>query len=944
MSLNPTYTESETDGLVRRNYQASNTVLDLVDTLLYEEDGQYFHTVDGRFARVWQLQGFDWSVMTRPQLQAVSDALQVVLNEFPQESDGQIIRYSHRGVQGIINMFASEQTEHPFGRDIIDSIRHRQLSAISSSDGFFSNITPAMMKKAESAEVAQLDQEQRGPATIAIRESSREGRYPLMNEIYIAFIWTPGWQNRMKLAYYIRAMSSAFGLIEPNNVAKPMYDAAKKEFIGYADNIQRLLASQNFSPSLVTGQGMVDLLYRFLNPIRSHQTPSPIYRRDRTVGEMLADPYEIQSDTIARKSAFTPVKPNGTGMDFLYRREDGTETNYYYRVTSMMSCPGNTMAGMLQDALVPLEGESLTTINFNITAQRTINRRLWTRSKILDVKKQVVSPENEVFKQQLADYDYVKTAVSPENITSRQALLDTSVHVVFGGFDKTLVETRAKQAERLLFNVGYQELIRGDAIIHHAMPLNYRNAARGFLFRDSPYMSKNVADMAPLYLDYQGVATPAILVNNRSGEPIYIDLFGPQVRTAHSLVVGSTGTGKSFAFNNILMVLQAKYRPKVWLIDKGRSYESLCYALDGSYVDLVTEESADGVKPTCINPFFVPLNDDGSGRQPTKSEKEFLQKLLISMRKAASPEAQLSPAKSNLLFEAIDTFYQQWPAHQEATFSDFIPVLESLNYEEASGKSLAEELRLFYGRGPYAALVDGKIEVDWEADLIVLETERMSDSPALPVVMLALFRQIELYVKWKLPASRKKIIGVDEAWATLSDPTAADALGGFFRELRKYQAGVFLISQSVVDFVKLVNSENASGGGGKDGILVNTNHFFLLSCSQSDYKAAVEHLGFTQAEINAWSRVASLPPFFSEIFYRQRLNSDRYYSGVFRLYSAPVPLWIATSDPIDKTRRKNLIEEKLKAGVDPSEARRQAIRELAEQYPYGSRYEVKDAA
>src|SRR5690606_13698487 len=211
--------------------------------------------------------------------------------------------------------------------------------------------------------------------------------------------------------------------------------------------------------------------------------------------------------------------------------------------------------------------------------------------------------------------------------------------------------------------------------------LNFRHSARELLVRDTPFMSRNVADIAPLYLDYQGVATPAILVNNKSGEPIYIDIFGPQVNTAHSLVVGSTGTGKSFAFNNILMVMQAKYRPKVWLIDKGRSYESLCYALDGSYIDLVTEESSDGVKPTCINPFYIPPNHDGSGRQPTKDEKEFLQKLLISMRKAASPTAQLSPAQSTLLFEAIDTFYQKWPAHQEATFSDFIPVLQSLKYE-----------------------------------------------------------------------------------------------------------------------------------------------------------------------------------------------------------------------------------------------------------------------
>jgi len=203
--------------------------------------------------------------------------------------------------------------------------------------------------------------------------------------------------------------------------------------------------------------------------------------------------------------------------------------------------------------------------------------------------------------------------------------------------------------------------------------------------------------------------------------------------------------------------------------------------------------------------------------------------------------------------------------------------------------------------------------------------------------MLATFRQIEQYSKYKLPRNRRKIVGVDEAWNTIANREAANALGGFFRELRKYKGGVFLISQSLIDFLKLVEHE----GGAEDGILVNTSHFYLLACTSADHKAAQDELNFTDEEINAWSSVSSLPPFFSEIFYRQKMTTEHFESGVFRIYSAPVPLWLATTDADDVEKRNEIVTEFINQGMPAAKARREAIQILASQYPFGSRYEIE---
>src|SRR5690606_2203526 len=115
-----------------------------------------------------KLSGFDWSVMTREMLQAVSYNLVGSLDCFPPGSDGQIIRFTHRGILDIVDAFADQEPQHPFGKDIIESICQRQLNAAISKDGFFTNVTPAMLQKAEAEELKDIDAEQKGPLTIAI--------------------------------------------------------------------------------------------------------------------------------------------------------------------------------------------------------------------------------------------------------------------------------------------------------------------------------------------------------------------------------------------------------------------------------------------------------------------------------------------------------------------------------------------------------------------------------------------------------------------------------------------------------------------------------------------------------------------------------------------------------------------------------------------------------
>ena len=647
---------------------------------------------------------------------------------------------------------------------------------------------------------------------------------------------------------------------------------------------------------------------------------------------------------------FATVQPTNKGWII-----HDSDYEYHVRPVSVLGKPPKGGPGMMQRAMRSIESESLITLNWYVPSKAKVLARLVGRGRMIAAKKGLRMGDKITLQKQIDELEAVTEKVSAENVVGREQFFDTSVHVCLMGFDDQRLDDQCQQLETLLFRMGYSEKKRGDSVVRTSLPLNYVQQSRTLLRRDTPHLTESLSHMCPIFIEYQGVPDPGIIMNNRAGQPIYLDLFGSLVVTGHSLIVGTTGSGKSFAFNNILMGTRVKYRPKVWIIDKGDSYESLCVVLGGNYIRLATEPFVEPITnrmiyPICINPFFLNRDEDGNNEIPGNDEIMFIADLLVMAMTTGNGDATRSVhAKTTpLLYKALSEFFADWiekRPHDEPIMSDFMVQLAKTNFTGLAGQDLVELLSLFYGKGPYAAIFDGKLQVDWENDFTVLETQRMAKSNALGIVTLALFRQIDLYCKYKLPKPRKKLIAVDEAWATLSSPTAAAALAGFYREMRKYNAGCLLISQTVGDFVRILSAEAKSSGDNQDGILENTSHYFFLACSESDYKLAQDNLSFTHEEVTLWRSLASLPPLYSEVFYRMRTKTNQYYSGVFRLFASSVQLWIASSSPDDFALREKKTQELMVSNdVDEKIARQRAIVQLAKQYPYGARFHVQEAA
>lgn len=970
--------DTELAGLARRGYQGGMPIQLLSDAFLYEKHGSYFHTIDGRFAKIWKLRGMDASLLNNDDLWSLSKGLGDVLNKYPSGSAGQFIRHTHRDIREILGIYRAgiEGGEDEFALEIANSIVERQIVAASSPEGFFTKLSTEVLERMREDSLAEIEDEKlrnnvrtllmggdpwaeegeddvRANVTEQIEREVSQGRYPFVTDFYLVLLWSPEYLFGKFIDNTAKNALASMGLIDANKLAHKEYTKHARRFGQLCHEIGQALATFGFQPGSLNGQGLINLQYQLFNPVRCFKVDPPKYRPDLPILDCLKNPSQVAyRETLNNAPMFASVETEEKGWTI---HDSGVP--YFIRPVSVLGKPTSSFPGMLQVAMSGIESESLITINWSVPSPIAMMSRLWTRGRMQSGKEAMKIGDKDLLAQQRNDLEKVKSKISAENANNREQFFDVSLHINLMGFVESQVDDQAMQLENMLWRVGHKESLRGDAAVRNSMPLNFRKSSMKLFRRDTPHLTESLSHLCPFFVEYQGCPYPAILMNNRAGQPIYLDLWGQMTNTAHSLICGSTGTGKSFTFNNLLMALRVKYRPKVWIIDKGDSYESLCLVLDGNYIRLATEpfkEPITGrtINPICINPFWIGKNDDGNNEMPTLEDMFFIARMLVMMITSSAAEQSktsvITPVTVPLLYQALNEFYTDWVATKpkdEPRFRDFIPYLDKTEFTEQSGRSLVQALTLYYGAGPFAALFDGFLQVQWENDFTVLETQRMAKSPALPVVTLALFRQIDLYCKFKLERSRKKIVAVDEAWATLSDPTAASALSSFYRELRRYGAGCLLISQTVKDFVNLIRAESGGNGESQDGILENTSHYFFLACSQSDYDIAKEFLAFTAEEIELWRSLASLPPLYSEVFYRMRTTKSEYYSGVFRLFASPMALWIASSHPDDYQMRERKTQELVqKHSISESKARQKAISELAKSHPYGARYHVNQTA
>jgi conjugal transfer ATP-binding protein TraC len=372
----------------------------------------------------------------------------------------------------------------------------------------------------------------------------------------------------------------------------------------------------------------------------------------------------------------------------------------------------------------------------------------------------------------------------------------------------------------------------------NSLPLNSDVEARSILKRDRRLTMKRALPLLPVYGEWRGNFSPAMVFNGRLGQIILADLFQSDTNF-NAIIAATSGSGKSFATNYIISMYRS-VDAQVWVIDVGRSYKKLCQTLKGNFKAFDTENKI------CLNPFSIVEQWDGPD-----GDSEVVKSVIGAM---AVRNQELDDVQLNSLGMIINECWKE--KHRAATVDDVIA--KCLASDDNRITDLAIRLYEFGSKGSYGEYFVGENNAKFNSDFSVLELEELKSKPHLQkIVLLILIYQIqqEMYLGDR---SRKKIVIIDEAWDLLSEKGTAKFMETGYRRFRKYHGAAIVITQSVQDLY------NTPAGV---AIASNSAHKWMLrqEADVIDAVAKDNHLALSEGGYRLFKTVHTRKGEYSEI-------------------------------------------------------------------------------
>ena len=369
-------------------------------------------------------------------------------------------------------------------------------------------------------------------------------------------------------------------------------------------------------------------------------------------------------------------------------------------------------------------------------------------------------------------------------------------------------------------------------ILLSMLPGNYDERLASDLARGRVVFQKNVVDLAPTSADWCGNTTNAeIFFFTPRGQLYSFDFFASNTNY-NAFVIGTSGAGKSVLLQDFAMnYLMSGGR--INIIDIGGSYENFCGIVGGQYIDVKPSN------PISLNPFT-----ELTTREIFNEFKEFLVDWYWMM---GAPESKnLAEEQSNFiksyLSKAIEASYSKYGINSDVDtvlecFKE-ISVIEKEDISSSGEKIIIKEKDIRcsdfiqilgrYGKqGDYGAFFNGKSEIKFNHNFVVLETGSMENSPALrdPILMILTYH-ISKSIYLAKDMKQRKLIIIDEAHKFLGNHRVDGFIEQAYRRFRKHGASMIIGTQGWED---LANESSPS----RAGRVIVENSAFQIIMTQS---------------------------------------------------------------------------------------------------------------
>ncbi len=301
------------------------------------------------------------------------------------------------------------------------------------------------------------------------------------------------------------------------------------------------------------------------------------------------------------------------------------------------------------------------------------------------------------------------------------------------------------------------------------VPGGYRTNLRRLLV-----LNTNHADLSFLFTVHPGETWSAHLdreylavLETDNATPYYLNLHNREV--AHTLILGATGSGKSFLCNFLLQNAQ-KYQPQTYIFDIGGSFQSLTHIFGGSYLN-VGQESRD----FSINPFSL---------EPTRENLQFLFSLFRVL--IEGDRYRLDFKEERHLYSAIERMYML--DREQRTISNFAEIVGELK----------ERLYRWTRAGQYGFVFDNVEDTLTFSPFQTFNFHGWNDAPEVlePLLFYVLHRASNEIGNPKKLATFKAFL-LDEAWLFIRNETIRNYVTQAQKTWRKHNAAMILATQSI---------------------------------------------------------------------------------------------------------------------------------------------------
>ena len=473
-----------------------------------------------------------------------------------------------------------------------------------------------------------------------------------------------------------------------------------------------------------------------------------------------------------------------------------------------------------------------------------------------------------------------------------QTLGDFSLTIILYAEDKRTLDRVLPDVVRIftsadgsLFSETYNQLNAYFATV----PGNYAHNLRKLFLLNSNY-----ADISFLFTVHPGETWNEHLdreylavLETDNATPYYLNLHEREV--AHTLILGATGSGKSFLCNFLLQNAQ-KYKPLTYIFDIGGSFQSLTHIFDGSYLN-IGQESRDFT----INPFSL---------EPTRENQQFLFSLFRVL--IEGDRYRLDFKEERQLYSGIERMYML--DREQRTVSNFAEIIGELK----------ERLHRWTRAGQYGFVFDNVEDTLTFSRFQTFNFHGWNDAPAVlePLLFYVLHRASNEICDPKKLATFKMFL-LDEAWLFIRNETIRNYVTQAQKTWRKHHAAMLLATQSIKELAT---------SGLLTVVAESCPTKIFLANPDMEPQVYRDAFGLNDTELDLIGGL--IPP--GQMLIRKPTGSKKVH-----LHVDSLSYWMATNNAKDNLLKQQYFELH---GIA------EGLRRLAAEYPYSQRRKPANAA